>query len=103
MTDFVGSRTLGVHSSYTYGMPRYGNKAAVQLLDGPDHVINQNDLVPNVPPKWLGFSDPCKEHMLIKGQLLVNQPRSFSWIGQFHLARGLRHHSIERYIRNLRV
>jgi len=94
---------LGVHSSYTYGMPRYGNKAAVQVLDGPDHIINQNDLVPNVPPKLLGFSDPRKEHVLIKGNLLLNHPRSSSWFGRVHLARGLRHHFIERYIRNLRV
>lgn len=42
---------------YTFGMPRYLCKGSSPSLAIPHHVFNENDPVPILPPKLLGFVD----------------------------------------------
>ncbi len=54
-------RDLSPFSSYTFGAPRYGNTVVCQASsfgEPPHHVRDRADIVPHVPPKWLGFGDP---------------------------------------------
>ncbi|KAJ7281985.1 alpha/beta-hydrolase [Mycena rebaudengoi] len=47
-----------------FGLPRGGNKAWADFLDkevGITWVSNQNDVVPTVPPRFLGFQHPAGE------------------------------------------
>jgi hypothetical protein len=50
----------------TYGMPRVGNQAFADFVDGQlpglvTHVNNQEDPVPTVPGRFLGFHHPSGE------------------------------------------
>jgi len=51
-------------ASYTFGMPRYGNYYAISYCRTPYHVYNQKDIVPTLPPRYLGYSDLHKEYCL---------------------------------------
>ena len=50
---------------YTYGSPRIGNKRYVNFTDIP-HVrwVNNNDIVPTLPPAWLGYRHTGEEHYI---------------------------------------
>jgi hypothetical protein len=49
---------------YTFGMPRYGNKSAIMLLNNPFHVFNKNDIVPFLPPHLFGYHNSRNEYLL---------------------------------------
>lgn len=97
---------LRAHSSYTFGMPRYGDDRAVRLR-GPYHTYNDKDLFPGLPPRWLGFENTPLEFRADKKGSLVptaqDQQGVQWWLSRANLARGVRHHPIERYIRHLGV
>ena len=88
---------LGAHSSYCYGMPRYGDDSATQHLRTPFHMYNSKDVVPTMPPRWLGFSNVPNEHWADGPTHLLHKVKS----NQRNGWRGVRHHMIERYIRHL--
>jgi hypothetical protein len=96
---------LPVHSAYMFGTPRYGDKAAIASLAEPHHTLNAHDLVPTVPPRWLGFADPPQEYLVTGtslAKLLERPPAAVSdWFRRANRARGIRYHFIERYIRQL--
>jgi hypothetical protein len=52
------------HSCYTFGMPRYGNAAAVSVLPNPYRIYNLKDGVPLLPPKVMGYADCRNEYCL---------------------------------------
>ncbi|HHG3228909.1 TPA: hypothetical protein ACPVXW_000442 [Vibrio parahaemolyticus] len=56
---FLGEYVPKIISCYTYGMPRWGNKEAVEYFENPYHIFISKDIVPSVPPKLMGFHD-CK-------------------------------------------
>ena len=101
----VGTANIGVHSSYTFGMPRYGNTDALALRT-PFHLYNERDAIPTVPPKWLGFSNAAAEYCLREGRRSIaygpRAPGGFkSLMRRIRWGHGIRHHFIERYIRRL--
>ena len=57
-------RDLSITSCYTFGMPRYGNLHAVNSLENPYHIYNQDDWIPLLPPKCMGFEDNIIEYCL---------------------------------------
>lgn len=90
-----------VRSCYTYGMPRYGNMNAVQR-SSPFHIYNEDDIVPTVPPRSLGFENSINEYRL-DGVFIENTSRNENWIFRrwiFSLlsARGIKNHSMELYL-----
>jgi hypothetical protein len=94
------------HSSYTFGMPRYGDRRVMQQLRTPYHVYHVRDLVPGVPPRWLGFESSPKEYRIGHRRvpwLAPQDPQGVRWwLGRLNLGRGVRYHFIERYIHELR-
>ncbi|MGR9408061.1 lipase family protein [Rhizobium leguminosarum] len=92
---------LPVASCYTLGMPRYGDMRAVTSFVEPYHLYNEADIVPTVPPRWLGF-DNCYNEFMLDGTSIENvqgrEIRNFaSWIGSLFSGKGIREHSIELY------
>ena len=87
---------------YAFGMPRYGNHYAVTHLAHPFHVYNERDLIPAVPPRFLGFADCPDEYCLTSDRKLLRPFNKGS--GVFRLrggkvkALGLAQHRMERYI-----
>ena len=81
---FLQAQGLPVHSVYTFGQPRVGDRAFASryasLLGARTHrVVNQNDLVPRVPGVLLGYRH-AGELALINavGELVLNP----SWLGR---------------------
>lgn len=104
--ETLGVPNIPVHSSFTFGMPRYGNAEALRLAT-PFHVYNDRDAIPTVPPQWCGFANAADEYCLAKGRRALTPGRRKpgglkSFVSRLHWARGIRHHLIERYIRRLR-
>lgn len=64
---------------YTYGSPRVGNQCYVQFTRLRHHRwVNNNDVVPTVPPSWLGYRHCGQEWYLnYHGQL-----RKLNWSGR---------------------
>lgn len=88
------------HSCYTFGMPRYGDSETTCVLRGPNHIYNLHDVIPGVPPKWLGFEDAPQGYRLSgKGKLFLmpQDSQNLSW----WMSRSIRSHFIERYIHEL--
>ncbi|MFN3657904.1 MAG: lipase family protein [Pseudolabrys sp.] len=106
MYEAVNRPVPSSHSSFTVGMPRYGDKRAVASLRNPYHCYNVLDVVPNLPFHILGFEDSQKEYMIRGGKLIQNSRRGglspWALFPRLHYARGIRHHLIERYIVNLK-
>jgi hypothetical protein len=96
---------LNTHSSFSFGMPRYGDNRAISNLRTPFHIYNDRDLVPGVPTKWMGFESVPIEYRSGEGGSLNQKAQDRQslrwWFSRVHLARGVRHHLIERYIRRL--
>ncbi len=96
-------------SCFVFGMPRYGNAAAVQLLANPFHVYNVADLVPTVPNRLFGYSDlkQGREFCLGGGCKLLRSHRKGSggillkWGSRKVL--GLGEHRMECYVSRLEV
>lgn len=94
-------------SCYTYGMPRWGNKEAVEHFENPFHIFVSNDIVPLVPPRLLGFDD-CKLNYSLDfitfkyinfsdgtGKKLIN------WLKTFFTLKKLDDHGIENYVERI--
>jgi hypothetical protein len=92
---------MPTHSCYTFGMPRYGSAGAVLSLRGPYHLYNPGDIVPTVPPRWMGFEN-CIDEYVIEDRRIVESPgREGSgfrrWIWRLFSGSGIRDHAIEKY------
>lgn len=87
---------------YTFGMPRYGDLDTVVDLPGPYHVYNKEDIVPTVPPRFLGYED-CLDEFCISGsgEVLQNNRKGNTFIGFIYkllTKQGIREHDIELYV-----
>jgi hypothetical protein len=74
-----GKSELSAFSAYTFGMPRYGDRAAVSAIAQgrpPHHIRDRADIVPSVPPKWSGFGDSQTVLMLDEGGRAHGDSRS---------------------------
>lgn len=102
---WIHYNTLKINSCYTYGMPRWGNDQAIALLDSPYHIFVNNDIVPNLPPKILGFESCVKNYSL--------DDNSFSYVNYFGersylngvldilTKKKLKDHKIENYVERI--
>jgi triacylglycerol lipase len=97
---------------FTYGAPRVGNRRYVNYVEFEAYRwVNNNDIVPRVPPAWLGFRHKGQEiYLNAFGQIRRLTPWQRTkdrWRG---FVRGLREgnldfftdHSILRYIEHIR-
>ncbi len=88
--------------SYTFGMPRWGNAAAISLFNSPQHFCVSNDSVPRLPPECLGYVN-CKHNRSVEDS-------DFSYVKYYGLksrvsdvinvalCKKLKDHSIETYV-----
>ncbi|EJE4200682.1 lipase family protein [Vibrio cholerae] len=53
-----------ITSCYTFGMPRWGNDAAIEFFRNPYHLFVSNDLVPSIPLKIMGYEDCLHQYSL---------------------------------------
>ncbi|KAF9466209.1 lipase [Collybia nuda] len=63
--------------TFTYGMPRVGNQAFADYVDSHlhlAHVNNQDDIVPIVPGRFLGFHHPRGEKHILNSNAWVDCP-----------------------------
>ena len=91
----------GTHSAYTFGMPRYGNFSAVVKCPSPYHIYVDADIVPTVPPRWLGFEE-CGSEYRTDGvgleRAAARETLTFSsWLLRLASGVGVREHSMELY------
>jgi predicted lipase len=93
-------------ASYTFGMPRYGDMRAVTQYATPYHLYNELDIVPTVPPKWLGFEN-CFSEFKLDGTSLQNvqgreSVRFASWLTRLMTGKGVANHAMEIYRERIR-
>ena len=88
------------HSCYTFGMPRYGNTEAV-MFRPPFHLYNKLDIVPSLPPKWLGYENSIKEYQLdglnISYKSKRESVRFINWLFRLLVGIAIKNHNIEIY------
>ena len=97
----VAEIRVRTHSSFTFGMPRYGNIDAIATHRGPYHIYNEKDIVPTVPPRWLGF-ESCFSEYRTDGVGIETTPNRESlgfaaWLYRLALGRGVADHAVELY------
>ena len=89
------------HASYTFGMPRYGDNAAMRLPN-PLHMFNDHDLVPTIPLSRQGYSQPIVERRLRSDgfveEINARGDRAASWLTRANLVNGVRNHQMESYL-----
>ncbi|PWQ99281.1 lipase family protein [Leucothrix pacifica] len=84
---------------YTFGSPRVGDKRYINFVK-VDHVrwVHNNDIVPKVPPAWLGYRHTGDEHYLdSEGKLRklnLIQRRKDAWKG---FVSGIKNRSIDHF------
>ena len=92
----------------TFGSPRVGNKRYINFVK-INHLrwVNNNDIVPKVPPAWLGYRHTGEEQYLDSEgrlrQLTMLQRRKDSWTGFISGIKNrkidhFRDHLIDRYV-----
>jgi predicted lipase len=101
--------TASIHSTYTFGMPRYGNKLACDLfetqVDHPHHVLNPWDGVPKVPPRALDYVDSQFEYSSVARETALTRTqwtRKRFLEGLLYAPTRISHHYIENYIKDIR-
>jgi hypothetical protein len=97
----VAERWIRTRSAYTFGMPRYGNLHAVLAFRSPYHIYNERDIVPTVPPRWLGYEN-CLTEFSLDGEEIenFNSKETLSYIGWIAMLLSgidIRSHSVELY------
>jgi len=102
---FEPQRTLPtIFSTYTFGMPRYGNKAALEYFEGtavqndhPYHILNPWDFVTGILPRQLDYSDSEHEYSCIANETKRTRTQ---WSKKGFPVR-IGSHFIKNYISNL--
>lgn len=95
-----------VRLPYVFGTPRYGNLNAVQKIR-PYSFVMECDLVPSLPPKWMGFADAGLETTMLG----VENPSGYGFLKKMKFVGRLvarkiafwEPHSIEKYRHSLGV
>ena len=94
-------------SCYTFGMPRWGNEKAIEYFKSPYHIFVSNDIVPSIPPKFLGFDD-CKTNFNLEDHAFNyisfddgSLKSLIKGIKSFLTLKKLEDHRIENYVENL--
>lgn len=113
-TLFTGRHEDIVNKVFTYGSPRVGSGKFVKMLVTPHlRVVNNNDIVPSVPPALFGFRhDGEKRYLNFEGALVDNFTVAQDWkdylkgiwtaIKKGEWFDAVRDHSMEKYCGYLR-
>ncbi len=82
-SDHLGGRIAAV---YTYGAPRVGSTGFARVVKAPHYrVVNEGDMVPQIPPSWLsGYRHTGELFLLRNGRIRV--VRSRAWLSATALA-----------------
>jgi hypothetical protein len=91
---------LESHSCYTFGTPRYANARGVQVMRGPFQIFDPVDIVPQVPPTWLGYSDFPGTFSVADGRnaaIPVQRGAFERWLWSLHAMKPIAHHFMENY------
>jgi hypothetical protein len=101
-TSYRDMAGKGIQGAYTFGMPRYANRYATAFFPNPFHILNSQDLVPNVPPESLGYSNCTNNYPLDKSLSMkvryYGRLKYFKKLGSLILFKKIEHHSIENYV-----
>lgn len=112
-TVFTGRHEKIINKLFTYGSPRVGNKMFCNLLvTEHNRVVNNNDVVPSVPPA-IGFQHHgTKEYINFEGNLVERFSQAENWADFFkgiwaalkkgQLFDGLYDHGMDNYCNYLR-
>lgn len=92
---------LNVHSSYSFGMPRYGDHQAVTSLRSPFHTYNDKDRIPSLPPKTLGYENVPNEYCTVNIGSLIKTYQDWKLLLPWNFP--FRYHFIESYIKCLGI
>lgn len=89
------------NSCYTFGMPRFGDMAAMELKQ-LYNFYNEKDIVPTIPPRSWGFENSLNEYSL-DGKSIENISKRDSisylkWITRLFLGQGIKNHNAELYL-----
>ncbi|WP_367353776.1 lipase family protein [Agrobacterium pusense] len=96
-----GKSRWPVFGCYTFGMPRYGDLYAVANTREPYHVYNDADIVPTLPPRWMGFENCFNEYRLNGVGVENVQSREtlnfLKWTASLISGTGIAAHQMELY------
>jgi hypothetical protein len=90
--------------AYTFGMPRYAGLGVIVNTLGPYHLYKRQDLVPTVPLRSMGFSDPTREYVISDDNKieLAERTDTFGLLGHmFKVRSSLAAHAIEGYAQSI--
>ncbi|RKP44480.1 lipase family protein [Cohnella endophytica] len=91
------------NNCYVFGMPRIGNRYATEFEGEHYHILNKLDVIPTLPPKFMGYSNVLKEVYLtgtsIDRILIREKIGTVTWLKQL---KGLSDHRIGEYKRRLK-
>ncbi len=76
---------------YVFSSPRFGTKSVAKRLPRYAY-MKEGDLVPGLPPKWMGYSDEGADMTIFPNKA----PPGSGWQEQLWFRRKLRAHSIEQ-------
>jgi hypothetical protein len=95
-----------IKSCYTFGMPRLANSYAMERFISPFHFYNLNDIVPTLPPKWLGYQN-CNLEYLLKDESFseIHNRKGISIVKLIKIisSSGMKEHFISLYSHRLKV
>lgn len=93
-----------IHSAYAFGMPRYGNRRVMSVLDAPYVILNPDDIIPELVEAGLGYANAPHEYSSVASQQVLNRT-GWSNVGHYTfpeklalLKKHLPDHGIENYI-----
>jgi hypothetical protein len=104
---WMGRDATPIDSGYVFGMPKYGDLNTVTWLPIPHHIYNTEDIVPSVPPDWLGFAPCFTEYEATDKAIKALESRQGSnfvaWLTSLLTGSGIRGHNIELYVSRIRA
>jgi len=94
-----------INSAYTFGTPRYENIISTLLLRSPYQVYHEEDIVPMVPARWMGYADGIHRIKKPTNSFHDSKSKSDEFWGRMlrrfspnqTISRILWHHCIENY------
>ncbi|NHA07384.1 lipase family protein [Mucilaginibacter sp. HC2] len=88
------------HSCYTFGMPRFGNKEAVNI-SSPFSFYREGDIVPGLPPRFLGYANSRYEYRIdrktIISKIFIGGSNKLLWVYNWVRRLNVSNHFIEHY------
>ena len=90
---------------YTFGMPRYGDTGAVQNLSSPYAVFHPKDVIPKVPPEFLGYADCDTKFSVVSSMHTARKTSKIKAVVDKIISsvtvKPVREHFIESYRKNI--